>query len=160
MVKIIAQVKLYGNPSSSEKDIIKAARAANAYDFIGSLPDGFETQVGERGTLLSGGQKQRITIARAFLKNPEILILDEATSSLDSQSEYLIQDAMARLVTGRTTFIIAHRLSTVIHADLIFVLSAGSVIESGTHQELLDKEGAYKNLYNGQFRTAVSPFRA
>jgi ABC-type multidrug transport system fused ATPase/permease subunit len=151
---------LYGNPSASEKDIIKAAQAANAYDFIGSLPDGFETQVGERGTLLSGGQKQRITIARAFLKNPEILILDEATSSLDSQSEYLIQDAMARLVTGRTTFIIAHRLSTIIHADLIFVLSAGSVIESGTHKELLDKEGAYKNLYDGQFRTAVSPSHA
>jgi subfamily B ATP-binding cassette protein MsbA len=151
---------LYGNPSASEKDIIKATEAANAYDFIGSLPEGFETQVGERGALLSGGQKQRITIARAFLKDPEILILDEATSSLDSQSEYLIQDAMARLVKGRTTFIIAHRLSTIIHADQIFVLSAGSVIESGTHEELLDKEGAYKDLYEGQFRAAISTVRS
>jgi len=151
---------LYGNPSASEKDIIKATEAANAYDFIGSLPEGFETQVGERGALLSGGQKQRITIARAFLKDPEILILDEATSSLDSQSEYLIQDAMARLVKGRTTFIIAHRLSTIIHADQIFVLSAGSVIESGTHEELLDKEGAYKGLYEGQFRAAISTVRS
>jgi ABC-type multidrug transport system fused ATPase/permease subunit len=147
---------LYGNPSASEKDIIKAAEAANAYDFIKSLPEGFETQVGERGTLLSGGQKQRITIARAFLKDPEILILDEATSSLDSQSEYLIQDAMARLVKGRTTFIIAHRLSTIIHADLIFVLSAGSIIESGTHAELLYKEGAYKDLYDVQFRSKIT----
>jgi len=151
---------LYGNPSASEKDVTRATRAANAYDFIESLPDGFETQVGERGALLSGGQKQRITIARAFLKNPEILILDEATSSLDSQSEYLIQDAMARLVKGRTTFIIAHRLSTIIHADQIFVLSAGSVIESGTHQELLDKEGAYKDLYERQFKAAISTNRS
>jgi subfamily B ATP-binding cassette protein MsbA len=151
---------LYGNPSASEKDIIKATIAANAYDFIESLPEGFETQVGERGTLLSGGQKQRITIARAFLKDPEILILDEATSSLDSQSEYLIQDAMVRLVKGRTTFIIAHRLSTIIHADLIFVLSAGSIIESGTHEELLNKQSAYKNLYDGQFRTVCSMSRS
>ena len=150
---------LYGNPSASEQDVIKAARAANAYDFICSLPNGFDTQVGERGTLLSGGQKQRITIARAFLKDPAILILDEATSSLDSQSEYLIQDAMARLVKGRTTFIIAHRLSTIIHADQIFVLDAGSVIESGTHDELLDNAGTYKGLYEGQFRAALCASR-
>ena len=147
---------LYGNPSASEKDIIKAAQAANAYDFIESLPEGFETQVGERGTLLSGGQKQRITIARAFLKDPEILILDEATSSLDSKSEYLIQEAMSRLVKGRTTFIIAHRLSTIIHADLIFVLSSGSIIESGTHEELLNKKGVYKDLYDGQFKATIT----
>jgi len=146
---------LYGNPSAPENDVMKAARAANAYDFINSLPNGFETQVGERGSLLSGGQKQRITIARAFLKNPAILILDEATSSLDSQSEYLIQDAMARLVKGRTTFVIAHRLSTVIGADQIFVLTAGSIIESGTHEELLDSAGTYKSLYEGQFRTSA-----
>ena len=151
---------LYGNPSASEKDIIKAAQAANAYDFIESLPEGFETQVGERGTLLSGGQKQRITIARAFLKNPEILILDEATSALDSQSEYLIQDAMSRLVKGRTTFIIAHRLSTIIHADLIFVLSSGSIIESGTHEELLNKKGVYKGLYDGQFMATIAATRS
>jgi subfamily B ATP-binding cassette protein MsbA len=145
---------LYGNPSADEQDVIKAAKAANAYDFIRSLPNGFDTQVGERGALLSGGQKQRITIARAFLKDPAILILDEATSSLDSQSEYLIQDAMTRLVKGRTTFIIAHRLSTIIHADQIFVLSAGSVIESGTHDELLHKVGTYRDLYDGQFKAA------
>ncbi|MEK7993732.1 MAG: ABC transporter ATP-binding protein, partial [Planctomycetota bacterium] len=146
---------LYGNPSAGEQDVIRAARAANAYDFISSLPNGFDTQVGERGALLSGGQKQRITIARAFLKDPAILILDEATSSLDSQSEYLIQDAMARLVKGRTTFVIAHRLSTIIRADQIFVLSAGSVIESGTHEELLDNARTYKDLYEGQFKAAV-----
>ena len=151
---------LYGNPSAAESDVIRAAKAANAYDFICSLPEGFETQVGERGALLSGGQKQRITIARAFLKDPAILILDEATSSLDSQAEYLIQDAMARLVKGRTTFIIAHRLSTIIHADQIFVLSAGSVIESGTHEELLDSAGAYKNLYDGQFKAFACASRS
>jgi subfamily B ATP-binding cassette protein MsbA len=146
---------LYGNPSAGEQDVIKAARAANAYDFINALPNGFDTQVGERGALLSGGQKQRITIARAFLKDPAILILDEATSSLDSQSEYLIQDAMARLVKGRTTFVIAHRLSTIIRADQIFVLSAGSVIESGTHDELLDNARTYRDLYEGQFKATV-----
>jgi subfamily B ATP-binding cassette protein MsbA len=150
---------LYGNPSASEQDVIKAAEAANAYDFICSLPGGFDTQVGERGALLSGGQKQRITIARAFLKDPAILILDEATSSLDSQSEYLIQDAMTRLIKGRTTFVIAHRLSTIIHADQIFVLDAGSVIESGTHDELLDNAGTYKGLYEGQFRAALCASR-
>lgn len=151
---------LYGNPSASEQSVIEAAKAANAYDFINSLPNGFDTQVGERGALLSGGQKQRITIARAFLKDPAILILDEATSSLDSRSEYLIQDAMARLVKGRTTFIIAHRLSTVIHADQIFVLDAGSVIESGTHDELLDNAGTYRGLYEGQFRAALCASRS
>ncbi len=151
---------LYGNPSAPESDVIRAAKAANAYDFINSLPEGFETQVGERGALLSGGQKQRITIARAFLKDPAILVLDEATSSLDSQSEYLIQDAMARLVKGRTTFIIAHRLSTIIHADQIFVLSSGSVIESGTHHELLDNAGAYRDLYDGQFRAFACTSRS
>jgi len=118
------------------------------------LPSGFETEVGERGAFLSGGQKQRITIARAFLKNPRILILDEATSSLDTESEQLIQEAMGRLVTGRTTFIIAHRLSTVIHADRILVLSAGSIVESGTHTQLLVKGGIYRDFYARQFRSA------
>jgi subfamily B ATP-binding cassette protein MsbA len=118
------------------------------------LPNGFETEVGERGAFLSGGQKQRITIARAFLKNPRILILDEATSSLDTESEQLIQEAMGRLITGRTTFIIAHRLSTVIHADQILVPSAGSIVESGTHAQLLIKGGIYRDFYTRQFRSA------
>lgn len=118
------------------------------------MPNGFETEVGERGAFLSGGQKQRITIARAFLKNPRILILDEATSSLDTESEQLIQEAMGRLITGRTTFIIAHRLSTVIHADQILVLSAGSIVESGTHTQLLIKGGIYRDFYTRQFRSA------
>ena len=145
---------LYGNPSATDAEVIEASKAANAYDFILSLPNGFETEVGERGAFLSGGQKQRITIARAFLKNPRILILDEATSSLDTESEQLIQEAMGRLVTGRTTFIIAHRLSTVIHADRILVLSAGSIVESGTHTQLLVKGGIYRDFYARQFRSA------
>jgi subfamily B ATP-binding cassette protein MsbA len=145
---------LYGNPSASEQDVIKAAKAANAYEFITSSPNGFDTQIGERGAFLSGGQKQRLTIARAFLTNPMILILDEATSSLDSESEYLIQDAMSRLVKGRTTFIIAHRLSTIINADQILVLSAGTIVESGTHVELLLKAGLYRDLYDRQFEAA------
>jgi len=142
---------LYGNPTATEAEVIQAAKAANAYDFICSLPNGFDTEVGERGGLLSGGQRQRITIARAFLKNPKILVLDEATSSLDSESERLIQDAMDRLIAGRTTFIIAHRVSTIVNADQIFVLSAGSIVESGTHSELMRREGIYRDLHAAQF---------
>ncbi len=147
---------LYGNPRASSAEVVAAAKAANAYDFIMSLPNGFDTEVGERGSFLSGGQRQRITIARAFLKNPRILVLDEATSSLDSESERLIQDAMSRLIAGRTTFIIAHRGSTVRNADRIFVVCDGSIVESGTHSELLLKGGIYRDLYAGQFEAAAS----
>jgi len=150
---------LYGNPSATEAQVIEAAKAANAYDFILSFSDGFDTEVGERGSFLSGGQRQRITIARAFLKNPKILVLDEATSSLDSESERLIQDAMGRLIAGRTTFIIAHRVSTIVNADQIFVLSAGSIVESGTHSELLRREGIYRDLYASQF-VSIQDFQA
>jgi len=145
---------LYGKPTSTETELIEATKAANAYEFVMSLPDGFDTEVGERGTFLSGGQKQRITLARAFLKNPRILILDEATSSLDSESEQLIQNAMDRLVCGRTTFIIAHRLSTIVNADCILVLNNGSIAESGTHLELLAQRGIYHDLYERQFTSA------
>jgi len=147
---------LYGNTMATNDEIIHASQAANAYDFIMSLPNGFDTEVGERGSQLSAGQKQRITIARAFLKNPKILILDEATSSLDSESERLIQEAMGRLIVGRTTFIIAHRLSTVIHADRILVLSNGRIAQSGTHWELLEKSGLYHELYESQFEACLS----
>jgi subfamily B ATP-binding cassette protein MsbA len=150
---------LYGNPSASNTEVVEASKAANAYDFITALPNGFDTEVGERGAFLSGGQKQRITIARAFLKNPKILVLDEATSSLDSESERMIQDAMDRLVVGRTTFIIAHRLSTVVKADKILVLQDGSIVESGNHLELLLNGGAYRNLYEKQFES-ISPISA
>jgi ABC-type multidrug transport system fused ATPase/permease subunit len=138
---------LYGHPPADDKEIIVAAKAANAYDFILKLPRGFDTEVGERGALLSGGQKQRITIARAFLKNPRILIFDEATSALDSESERLILEAMQRLVEGRTTFIIAHRLSTVSNADQILVLDEGSIVESGTHEELIRSGTMYQHLF-------------
>jgi subfamily B ATP-binding cassette protein MsbA len=147
---------LYGNQMATNEEIIHASRAANAYEFIMSSPNGFDTEVGERGSQLSAGQKQRITIARAFLKNPKILVLDEATSSLDSESERLIQEAMDRLIAGRTTFIIAHRLSTVIHADRILVLSGGRIVQSGTHWELLGKSGLYHELYENQFEAVLS----
>lgn len=142
---------LYGNPQASKKEVIAAAKAADAHEFIMSLPNGYNTEVGERGTKLSGGQKQRIAIARAFLKNPPILILDEATSALDSQAENLIQDALNRLMRGRTTIIIAHRLSTIIDADVILVLEDGVVVERGTHSELLKRKGIYYELYNEQY---------
>ena len=127
---------------------------ANALEFVTSLPNGFDTEVGERGSALSGGQRQRVTIARAFLKDPKILVLDEATANLDPQSEDLIQSAMKRLVVGRTTFIIAHRLSTIINADRILVLSAGRVIESGTHHQLLAGGGLYGDFHRKQFASA------
>ncbi|HNR85291.1 MAG TPA: ATP-binding cassette domain-containing protein, partial [Taishania sp.] len=118
----------------------------NAYDFISSFPEGLDTQVGDRGIQLSGGQKQRIAIARAILKNPTILILDEATSALDNESERLVQDALDKLMKGRTSFVIAHRLSTIKNADKIFVLSNGEIVETGNHEELLAQKGIYSGL--------------
>jgi len=137
----------YGNPDAREEEIYRAAGMANIYDFIQQLPDQFETEVGERGVKLSGGQKQRIAIARVFLKNPPILVFDEATSSLDNESEALIQEAMFRLSENRTTIIIAHRLSTVRHVDKIYVMRAGQIVEQGSHDELMKKEGYYSQLY-------------
>jgi subfamily B ATP-binding cassette protein MsbA len=145
---------LYGKPEATEEEIIEASRAANAYEFIMSLPHGFDAEVGERGSFLSGGQRQRLTIARAFLKDPKILILDEATANLDPESEHLIQNAMKRLVIGRTTFVIAHRLATIINADRILVLCGGTVVESGTHHELLAHGGLYRDYHRKQFASA------
>lgn len=141
----------YGRPSASRDEVIAAARVANAYDFIAALPQGFDSVIGERGHLLSGGERQRVSIARAMLKNPPILILDEATSSLDSESEKIVQEALYRLMTHRTVFVIAHRLATVLHADRILVLAKGALVETGTHQELLERGGVYKDLYEHQF---------
>jgi len=146
---------LYGRLDASEDDLLAAARAANAHDFISDLPDGYETAVGERGVKLSGGQRQRIAIARAILKDPRILLLDEATSSLDSESESLVQEALERLMAGRTTVIIAHRLSTVQIADRIAVLDAGRLVEMGPHQDLIARGGLYARLHAMQFQTEV-----
>jgi ABC-type multidrug transport system fused ATPase/permease subunit len=142
----------YGKPNATEDEILAAAQQANAYNFIESFPEKLDTIVGERGVKLSGGQRQRIAIARALLKNPSILILDEATSSLDSESEKLVQEALEILMEGRTSIIIAHRLSTIRSADQILVLDQGIIAEQGTHQELIAVEnGIYKNLSNLQF---------
>src|SRR5690606_17000104 len=145
----------YGRLDATEDEIIAAAKAANAHDFIVSLPDGYETLVGERGIRLSGGQRQRIAIARAILKDPRVLLLDEATSSLDSESEHEVQEALARLMQNRTTVIIAHRLSTVRVAHRIAVLDSGNIIELGSHEELMAKNGLYAKLYEMQFREDV-----
>ena len=143
---------LYGRDEATDEEIINSAIAANAHDFIMQLPDGYNTIIGERGSRLSAGQRQRISIARAILMNPRILILDEATSSVDTETESLIQDAIQKLVRDRTTFVIAHRLSTIYNADLIIVLENGTIAESGTHDELLTKGGIYKRLYDAQFK--------
>jgi ABC transporter fused permease/ATP-binding protein len=140
----------YGKPEATHQEITEAARQANALEFIQSFPEGFDTLVGERGVKLSGGQRQRIAIARAVLKNPSILVLDEATSSLDSESEHLVQQALDTLMKDRTTIIIAHRLATIREVDKIYVLENGQVIESGTHAELLTEKGAYKNFIDLQ----------
>jgi ATP-binding cassette, subfamily B, putative efflux pump len=138
----------YGRPNASDEEIVEASKAANAYDFIMNLPDGFESEVGENGQFLSGGQRQRLTIARAFLKDPKILILDEATSALDAESERLVQNALKRLMKNRTTFIIAHRLSTITDVDRILVLDGGTLVEAGSHAELLAQNGLYRELYS------------
>jgi subfamily B ATP-binding cassette protein MsbA len=145
---------LYGRPDASEQELMEAAVAANADEFIHRLPNQYETQVGERGVKLSGGQRQRVAIARAILRNPRILLLDEATSSLDSESEGLVQQALERLMLGRTTIIIAHRLSTVLLAHRIAVLNEGVLVELGSHADLLQMDGLYARLYRLQFKDA------
>lgn len=142
----------YGNFAASDEEIFEAAKKANIHNYVCSLPDGYDTCVGERGVKLSGGQKQRISIARAFLKNPPILILDEATSALDNATEMQIQDALSKLSEGRTTLVVAHRLSTVKDADEIIVVTANGIKERGTHDELIKKNGIYKGLYDYQFK--------
>ncbi len=142
----------YGDPAKDEGEIMKAAKAAYAYDFIMGLPEGFDTVIGEQGVMLSGGQRQRLCIARALLKNAPLLILDEATSSLDSEAEMEVQKALENLMAGRTTFVVAHRLSTVQFADRIIVIAGGCIVEEGSHQELLERKGEYRRLYDIQFQ--------
>lgn len=142
---------LYGRPDATREEVIEAAKNANAHEFIMSLPNGYETDIGQRGIKLSGGQKQRISIARVFLKNPPILIFDEATSALDNESEKVVQDSLERLAKNRTTFVIAHRLSTIKNAEKILVLTEDGIAEEGTHEQLLSQGGIYEKLYNMQF---------
>lgn len=141
---------LLGRPTATDEEVVEAAKMANAHDFIMNLPQGYDTEVGERGVKLSGGQKQRLSIARIFLNNPPILILDEATSALDLESESIIQEALDVLSKDRTTLIVAHRLSTITHADKIVVIENGNIVETGTHRELIAKQGAYEHLYSIQ----------
>ena len=143
---------LYGDLTATTEEVMAAAKAANAHDFIMQMADQYQTQIGERGSKLSGGQRQRIAIARAILKNPRILILDEATSALDTESEKLVQDALDKLMVGRTSFVIAHRLSTILQADMIIVMEKGQIVEQGSHEELLKLDGLYSGLYKLQFK--------
>jgi ABC-type methionine transport system ATPase subunit len=145
----------YGRLEATMAEIVDAAKAANAHEFISRLPEGYETELGEGGAELSAGERQRICIARAFLKDAPILILDEPTSSIDSRTESVILDALDRLSTNRTTFVIAHRLSTIRHADLILVVDGGRIVERGTHQELLAQNGLYRQLYDMQIGSQV-----
>ena len=143
---------LYGKLDAAEEEVEAAAKRANIHDYIMSLPQGYDTQIGERGVRLSGGQKQRLSIARVFLKNPPILILDEATSALDNTTEILIQQSLDELCRGRTTIVVAHRLSTIKNADEIAVISQGKIAEQGSHDELMQRNGEYAKLYRMQFR--------
>ena len=147
----------YGKPGASRQEIEQAARAALAHDFIGEMPQGYETVIGERGVRLSGGQRQRLAIARALLKNAPILILDEATSELDTESELFVQRALANLMQGRTVFVIAHRLATIRRVDKIVVLEDGVIHEIGRHEELLARGGLYQRLYEMQFVDLDAP---
>jgi len=148
----VAENIAYGTPDASRADIERVAKIAHADEFVTGFEKGYDTVVGERGVRLSGGQRQRVAIARAILADPKILILDEATSSLDSESESLIQDGLKVLREGRTTFVIAHRLSTIRSADQILVLEGGQIVERGTHDELLAHDGRYRQLYDKQYR--------
>jgi len=143
---------LYGRLNATREEVIAAAKAANADEFIQKLPQGYDTQLGDRGINVSGGQRQRIAIARAILKDPRILILDEATSALDTESERIVQEALDRLMVGRTSFVIAHRLSTIQNASKILVLDHGEIVESGTHEELMALHGLYAHLHDIQYR--------
>jgi subfamily B ATP-binding cassette protein MsbA len=154
----IAENVGYAKPGASREEIIEACRVAHCDEFISRFPKGYDTIVGERGIKLSGGQRQRVSIARAILANPRVLILDEATSSLDSESEQMIQDGLRRLRSGRTTFVIAHRLSTIRSADQILVLEAGEIMERGTHPELLALNGRYRQLYDKQYEFETDRF--
>ena len=138
----------YGRPGATDEEVYEAAKKANAHEFIMSLPEGYDTDIGQRGIKLSGGQKQRLSIARVFLKNPPILIFDEATSALDNESEKVVQESLETLAANRTTFVIAHRLSTIRNAERILVLTEDGIAESGTHKELMEKQGVYYSLYN------------
>ena len=140
----------YGKADASEADIIQAAKDANAHDFISGFPEGYDTVIGERGTKLSGGQKQRVALARALLSNPRVLILDEATSNLDAESEAAVQTALARIMENRTTIIVAHRLSTVRDADRIIVIEGAKIVEQGAHEELMERRGIYRRLVEHQ----------
>ncbi len=142
---------LYGDLNATEEEVIAATKAANAHEFVMAMPEGYQTQIGERGSSLSGGQRQRLAIARAILKNPRILVLDEATSALDTESEKLVQAALDQLMVGRTSFVIAHRLSTILKANMILVMEKGKIVERGTHEELLALGGLYSSLYQIQF---------
>ena len=144
----------YGRLDATDEEVIAAAKAAHAHHFIKSLPNGYDMMLNEDASNVSQGQKQLLTIARAILSDSKVMILDEATSSVDTRTEVLIQDAMDRLMSGRTSFVIAHRLSTIRNADLILVMKDGDIIEQGGHQELLDKNGFYAQLYNSQFESA------
>jgi subfamily B ATP-binding cassette protein MsbA len=148
----------FTKPGASDEEIVAVAKIANAHEFIMGFPQQYDTIVGERGVKLSGGQRQRVAIARAILADPRVLILDEATSSLDSESEHLIQEGLRRLRAGRTTFVIAHRLSTITSADQILVLEKGRIVERGTHAELLAVGGRYRDLYNRQYQLEQDQF--
>jgi len=147
---------LYGKLDATEDQVLAAAKAAFVDEFVRKLPDGYQTMLNEETTNISQGQRQLITIARAFLADPAIMILDEATSNVDTRTELSIQKAMKRLLAGRTCFVVAHRLSTIYEADKIIVMEEGDVVESGTHQELLKKQGAYAEIYNSQFIEAAA----